>query len=139
MCDFSLMSVQSRPAAVGDKLVSTGFSTSTSKGFAGCDNKDVAVCILPGTEIAFDENIKTRNYGMYVWGKEVDHGHKVARFRQVDKHIAHKHHDALELPDGTIVMLNDLIENQTATVLQLPAAPKTDAEVAEQERIPVVA
>ena len=34
------------------------------------------------------------------------------------------HHDALEFPDGQIVLLTFLKEGQQATVLQLPAAPK---------------
>jgi hypothetical protein len=33
------------------------------------------------------------------------------------------HHDALEFPDGHIVLLTQLCEGQHATVLQLPARP----------------
>jgi hypothetical protein len=47
----------------------------------------------------------------------------VARFRQVDMHIPHTHHDALEFADGTIVPLSQLIPGQWATVLQLPSVP----------------
>ena len=131
--------MSSRPAAVGDKLISTGFPNSTSKGFGACEDKTVAVCIMPGTEIAFADNIKSKTFSGFWSVVETTYEHKVARFRQVDTHIAYRHHDALELPDGTIVMLNDLVEGQMATVLQLPAAPKTEAEAKEQERIPVVA
>lgn len=131
--------MKSRAAAVDDKLVSTGFESSTSKGFAAADDKTVAVCLLPGSELAFDDNIRTKTYGLWWSSEAIDHGHKVARFRQIDKHIAHKHHDALELPDGKIVMLNDLIEGQKATVLQLPAAPRNEAEAEEQKRIAVSA
>jgi hypothetical protein len=40
------------------------------------------------------------------------------------------HHDALEFPDGEIVLLTHLSEGQQATVLQLPADPKTDVRSA---------
>jgi hypothetical protein len=49
------------------------------------------------------------------------------------------HHDALELPDGKIVLLTRLIEGQQATVLQLPAEPRTAEEAEEQKRLPIVA
>jgi hypothetical protein len=45
------------------------------------------------------------------------------------------HHDALEFPDGRTVLLTLLCEGQAATVLQLPAQPKTEAEAREQERV----
>ena len=51
-------------------------------------------------------------------------GHKVARFRQVNKSQSNVHHDALEFPDGQIVLLTQLCEGQHATVLQLPAGPR---------------
>ena len=49
--------------------------------------------------------------------------------------VAYTHHDALELPNGKIVMLTGLAEGQAATVLQLPAAPKTNAEADQQHRV----
>ena len=49
------------------------------------------------------------------------------------------HHDALEFPDGTIVLLTRLSQGQQATVLQLPAAPRTAEEAEEQKRVAVVA
>lgn len=134
------MHVASRSAAVGDKLVSTGFNTSTSKGFADAADKSTAVCLMPGSELAFDENIQSDKVSWAGWARTTeDHGHKVARFRQINLHNQHTHHDALELPDGTIIMLNDLIEGQKATVLQLPAAPRNEAEAEEQKRIAVSA
>jgi hypothetical protein len=45
------------------------------------------------------------------------------------------HHDALEFPDGTFVLLTYLHEGQQATVLQLPALPKTPAEAKVQTRV----
>lgn len=131
------MHVASRPAAVGDKLVS--FKFTMSKGLAPADGDNVAVCVLPGTEIAFDAPISTESYfenGTYIDAKT--HASSVARFRQVDVENKWTHHDALELADGTIVKLHFLVPGQTATVLQLPAAPKTEAEAQEQKRLEVV-
>ena len=47
--------------------------------------------------------------------------HKTAIFRQINKEVRAAHHDALEFPDGKIVLLTFLREGQKATVLQLPA------------------
>ena len=54
MCDYSLHLVVSRPARVGDKLISTSFPHTTTRGFASVDDRNVAVCLLPGTELAFE-------------------------------------------------------------------------------------
>jgi hypothetical protein len=62
-------------------------------------------------------------------------GHRTAIFRQVNKDKAAAHHDALEFPDGRIVLLTLLCEGQPATVLQLPAEPVTVEEAREQERV----
>ena len=58
MCDYSLHFVVSRPARVGDKLVSTSFPQTTTRGFASVDDRNVAVCLLPGTELAFEEEVR---------------------------------------------------------------------------------
>jgi hypothetical protein len=50
-----------------------------------------------------------------------------AIFRQINKEKVAAHHDALEFPDGQIVLLTSLSEGQQATVLQLPAAPRNAA------------
>jgi len=47
----------------------------------------------------------------------------------------HTHHDALEFPDGRIVLLTMLGDGQDATVLQLPAQPTTVAEEEAQKRV----
>ena len=61
--------------------------------------------------------------------------HTTAIFRQVNKDNPNTHHDALEFPDGKMVLLTDLFEGQRSTVLQLPAQPATAAEVKAQERV----
>lgn len=119
MCDYSLHLVASRPAKVGDKLVTTDFTRSITRGFSGVGEPDVAVCLLPGTEIAFEEDVQyDRAFSLF--GKaRVEH--KVARFRQVNMDDPHVHHDALEFPGGQIVMVTRLMPGQRASVLQLPA------------------
>jgi hypothetical protein len=49
MCDYSLRTVRSRPARVGDKLTTRDFATGT-RGFAAPEDANTAVCVLPGTE-----------------------------------------------------------------------------------------
>ncbi len=130
MCDYSLQSIKSRPAVVGDKLETFNFGTGTV-GFKAeyvVGKPSVAVCVLPGTELVFDKNIQS--------GADANPGkHKMAIFRQINKNQPHMHHDALELPDGTILLLTFLAWNQIATVLQLPAKPKTKKEAEAQKRV----
>jgi len=136
MCDYSLMHVQSRAAAVGDKLISTGFSNTISRGFAAAGDLNTAVCLLPGTEIAFDREVEHENH---LGSAIVCQPATVARFRQVDTVNPYVHHDALEFPDGTIVLLTRLLQGQRATVLQLPAVPHTAEQATEQKRVGIVA
>jgi len=120
MCDYSLHLVASRPAKVGDRLVATPFVNSITRGFAAVGQPEVAVCLLPGTELAFNDDVQyERTFSLF--GK-VRVNHKVARFRQVNMTDPHAHHDALEFPDGQIVKVTRLVAGQTAIVLQLPAS-----------------
>jgi hypothetical protein len=126
MCDYSLQSVLSRPAKVGDKLTTRNFGTGT-RGFAASDAPTVAVCVLPGTELAFSSEVKVPAVGLLAWRGRTT-GHATAIFRQIRKNEPRVHHDALEFPDGQSVLLTELCEGQEATVLQLPAQPTTAAE-----------
>jgi hypothetical protein len=133
MCDYSLQTVRSRPAKVGDKLITRDFGTGT-KGFAAHENPAMAVCVLPGTELAFTDKVTVPKIG-FLWSeKKRALGDGTAIFRQINKNVPHTHHDALEFSDGQIVLLTSLCEGQVATVLQLPAQPTTPAEVEEQKR-----
>jgi len=136
MCDFSLQSVRSRPAQVGDKLVTQDFGTGT-RGFAAADDRGLAVCVLPGTELAFAADVACLPAGLLGW-KAKTVNHQTAIFRQVNKDKMAAHHDALEFPDGRIVLLTLLCEGQPATVLQLPARPTTAEEARDQERVSYV-
>jgi hypothetical protein len=130
MCDFSLHHVKSRPAKVGDKLTSCNFNTGT-RGFAAPEDSTTAVCILPGTELAFSAEVRSRLSG---WQTRTISS-RTAIFRQINKDVPQVHHDALEFPDGTCVLLTSLVEGQEATVLQLPAQPKTPAEAKAETRV----
>jgi hypothetical protein len=132
MCDYSLQSVKSRPARVGDKLITRDFGTGTI-GFAALNDNEVAVCVLPGTELSFANEARRVSTGLFPW-RHKSINHKTAIFRQIDKARVAAHHDALEFPDGEIVLLTLMCAGQAATVLQLPAEPKTAAEIAAQTR-----
>jgi hypothetical protein len=122
MCDYSLHYVANRPAKVGDKLVTTRFRESSTRGFAAIGEPNVAVCLLPGTEIAFDREVDCDHGFGFLRNRKV-YG-KVARFRQINVGTLSVHHDALEFADGETVLLTRLCEGQHATVLQLPASPR---------------
>mgnify|MGYP003481949421 FL=1 len=129
MCDYSLELVASRPAKVGDKLVSTSFPHTITRGFVSVDDSSVAVCVLPGTELAFEAEVRCETGRLIAWEWL---GQKVARFRQVNQGQSKAHHDALELPDGRIVLLTQLCKGQHATVLQLPVTSPVTANEAQR-------
>jgi hypothetical protein len=127
MCDYSLHSVKSRPAKVGDKLTTRDFGTGTV-GFAASEDMNIAVCVLPGTELSFADEVRCLPTGLIA----------SAIFRQINKERVAAHHDALEFPDGRIVLLTLLNEDQQATVLQLPVEPRTGVESEAQRRVAYV-
>ena len=132
MCEYSLHSIKSRPAKIGDKLTTRDFGTGT-RGFAASEDPSVAVCVLPGTELAFAHEVKRLPTRLWPWHDGAI-THQTAIFRHINKEKAHVHHDALEFPDGQIVLLTFLCEGQQATVLQLPAEPKTAIDIQAQQR-----
>jgi hypothetical protein len=131
MCDYSLHLVKTRPANVADKLVTTKFAGTITRGFAAVEATDVAVCLRPGTEIAFDNDVKYDDVMKSPSRCTIQQ--RTARFRQVKLDDPHAHHDALEFPDGQIVLLTSLSEGQHATVLQLPASSSRPNRAAERE------
>lgn len=125
MCDYSLHNVASRPAKVGDRLVTTKFSATLTRGFSAIGEPKVVVCLLPGTEIAFEREVEhhsliVRLLSGLCFGKLSGN---VARFRQINLNNPQTHHDALEFADGKTVLLTHLRLGQRATVLQLPVNP----------------
>ena len=120
MCDYSLHAVATRPAQVGETLISTTFRGTSTRGFASEHAPAVAVCMLPGTELAFAENVRYDN--RWIWTKSVNF--RVGKFGEIDPDVPHRHHDAIEFPDGSHVLVTQLCEGQRVTVLQLPVVDR---------------
>ena len=116
MCDYSLHAMATRPAEVGETLISTTFRGTSTRGFASERDPAVAVCMLPGTELAFAQDVKYDN--RWIWTRTI--GFRVGKFNTIDPHIKERHHDAIEFPDGSHVLVTQLCEGQRVTVLQLP-------------------
>src|SRR5260370_22873313 len=91
MCDYSLHHVKSRPAKVGDKLRTVNFNTGT-RGFAAPEDSTTAVCILPGTELAFSDEVKCGPFSLLNWRGRIIES-RTAIFPHVNKHIPRVHHN----------------------------------------------
>lgn len=116
MCDYSLHAVAFRPAEAAEVLVSSKFPGTNTRGFASPADPTVAVCLRPGTELAFEQPATMQGV---IFRRKV--GATLARFRQLDIDKPAQHHDALEFSNGKIVKLTDLIPGQRVRVVQLPA------------------
>jgi hypothetical protein len=116
MCDYSLHAVATRPAQVGETLITTTFRGTSTRGFASEREPAVAVCMLPGTELAFADNVQYDN--RWMWTKEINS--RVGKFGAIEPDVPHRHHDGIEFPDGSRVLVTQLSEGQRVTVLQLP-------------------
>jgi hypothetical protein len=135
MCDYSLHAERTRPAKVDDKLTVRMFGWST-RGFAASEDRSVAVCLLPGTELSFTKEV--RKVHSWRWSGPIIR-HKTAIFRKVHQRTPTVHHVALEFPDGRIILVTLLEIGQQATVLQLPVIHKDEsARVPETEKAPLL-
>ncbi|HWF96312.1 MAG TPA: hypothetical protein VG291_15255 [Xanthobacteraceae bacterium] len=114
--------------------MTTKFHNTITRGFASVSDPRVAVCLMPGTELAFDRDVECEAALAIFPTKKI--GQRVARFRQINTEQPTMHHDALEFPNGQIVLLTSLCDNQHATVLQMPAAQrvKTSSETQAETR-----
>lgn len=124
MCDYSLEHLMARNAVASETLVSTSFPETFTRGFASALDLETAVCLSPGTEVAFDTEpryIELLDRRIRVATS------RLARFRQIDLDMIYAHHDALEFLDGSIIRVCRLIEGQRATVLQLPKSMEKTA------------
>jgi hypothetical protein len=131
MCDYSLHNVATRPAKVGDKLMTTTFPNTVTRGLCAVGEPQVAVCLMPGTELAFEQEAESAHPFAWLFprlgfGKIGAH---VARFRQINLDYPTAHHDALEFANGKVVLVNVLRPGQRATVLQLPASAGVSGRV----------
>jgi hypothetical protein len=129
MCDYSLHAQATRPAQVGETLITTTFCGTSTRGFASANEPEVAVCLLPGTELAFDKNVRYDG-GFLSIGRTIKS--QVGKFGYLNVEQPHQHHDAIEFPDGSSVLVTDLAVGQQVTVLQLPAGPVTLEEHAHK-------
>jgi hypothetical protein len=131
MCDYSLHAVATRPACVGDKLVTTAFLSTSTRGFAASDDTATAVCLLPGTELCFDDPPSTSAWFMRLFTHQARRGER-ATFRKVNLDRPGMHHDAVEFANGRVVLVTQLGPGQHVTVLQLPVldyVPDVEVEV----------
>lgn len=131
MCEYSLHAVATRPAEVGESLISSTFPHTTTRGFASENDPTMAVCLRPGTELAFENEVMRDGL---VFHRKI--GDRLARFRQINTDDPNRHHDALEFANGAMVMVTDLMPGQRVTVLQLPADPAV-MPAREERAVPV--
>lgn len=123
MCEYSLHAVQTRPARIGDVLRITAFRGTATRGL--CDEhgpREIAVCLKPGTELCFASPLLVRRASSLLswWLGPHVYAARTATFRKVNEDNPARHHDALELNTGAVVMISSLVEGQTMTVLQVP-------------------
>jgi hypothetical protein len=123
MCDYSLHAVATRPAQVGETLITTTFRGTSTRGFASESEPAVAVCMLPGTELAFAETVQYDNG--WFWARGINF--REGKFGAINPDVPHHHHDAIEFPDGSSVLVTQLLEGQRVTVLQLPVVQQITA------------
>ena len=134
MCDYSLHAVTSRPAEVGEELVTTTFRGTSTRGFASKKEPGVAVCLLPGTELAFAEDVRYDN--RWIWTRTINS--RVGKFGKIDPLVPERHHDAVEFADGSYVLVTQLVEGQRVTVLQLPVTRPIATPASTEQSTPTV-
>jgi hypothetical protein len=133
MCDYSLHAVKTRPAKIGDKLITSEFKYTPTRGLTSTDDPETAVCLLPGTEIAFESPAKVVGRSVFASPKSATSS-CVARFRKLDIKKTCEHHDAFEFADGKVVKIDELSPGQKVTVLQLPPQKKVLAVIVSEEK-----
>jgi hypothetical protein len=135
MCDYSLHTVVLRPAKVGETLVTTSFYGTSTRGFVAKREPNVAVCLLPGTELAFERDVRYNHN----WLSTRSTGFSVARFCELELGASHQHYDALSFPDGKTVLVDLLSEGQHALVLQLPVNSREQSVDGNVEKTVILA
>jgi hypothetical protein len=124
MCDYSLHGVKTQDAKLGDELVLSTFPLTHTRGFTRLGGPcDTAICLKPGTQLAFERPVEPVLAG--------DRGYaSVAVFGQRDLHDRHMHHDILEFADGRSLLVTSLVPGQVCRVLQLPVQPQAREGIA---------
>src|ERR1700722_26030 len=95
MCDYSLHAVASRPAKVGETLVTTSFYGTTTRGFAAKEEPRVALCLLPGTELAFEQDVRYNRFRL----STKNAGFRVARFCTIQPRAPHQCRESFDASD----------------------------------------
>ena len=139
MCDYSLHTVSNRPAQVGDKLILSCFPNTFTRGFSEVGKPSTAVCLQPGTEIAFDEPIRPlhgllERLIMFLQIGSAQVPDRLGRFRQINLNAPNAHHDAIEFPGGRTILVTRLRPGLRATVLQLPVNPSLLSDYSSPSR-----
>jgi hypothetical protein len=88
--------------------------------------------MLPGTELAFAEDVRYDN--RWIWARAINF--RVGKFGVMDPDVPHRHHDAIEFPDGSNVLVTQLSEGQRVTVLQLPVVHQGTEHVQSASETP---
>jgi len=101
MCDYSLHTVEFRPAKAGETLTTRDFHTGT-RGFAASEDPSMAVCLNPGTELAFAGDVECVRGGFLFLRRKLIK-HRTAIFRQINQDDPYVHYDALEFPDASTI------------------------------------
>lgn len=116
MCKYN---ITSRLARAGDRLVTTRFSYTLTRGFSCLTDPKIAVSLLAGTEVVFDR--EAEEAGRFLPQIQFTKlGATTARFRQSDLEFPHKNHNVLEFANGKVLPITRLRPGQQLTVLQLP-------------------
>ena len=114
MRDDSLEHLASRPAKVGDKLVTTNSADRLRAPSAQSASPRSPFVFSLGQSLHLSARSKPhRDFRL----RPRKLGAKLARFRRVNEACRTMHHDALELPSGQVVLLTSLCEAQHATVI----------------------
>src|SRR2546429_4194884 len=106
MCDYSLHAVATRPAQVGETLITTTFRGTSTRGFASEREPAVAVCMLPGTELAFAEDVKYDN--RWIWTRTTDW--RGGKFNPNEPQAADRHSDPNRFPGRRQLLLTQVCE-----------------------------
>jgi hypothetical protein len=118
MCDYSMHAIKNRKAVVGDKVKTSDFARTSSPGLESITEPGVAICLIPGTGVEFDEPVSRRDVTANL-GPNVTLPFKIGRYVRKPGHEA-EFHDAFQFPDGTMVLMAYLCMNQHGTVTYVP-------------------
>jgi hypothetical protein len=116
MCDYSMHAVKNRKAVVGDKVRTSNFGGKSSPGLESLSEPGVAICLIPGTGVEFNDPIHHTNEGR---GPHTITDFKITRYVRKEGHST-EFKDAFQFPDGTVMLMAYLPVGQHGTVTYVP-------------------